>query len=183
VTAPAIRQRLSAGERRAQIVAIAREEFAVGGLQGTSTEQIAVRAGVSQPYLFRLFGTKKELFIACVEAGFGHVLELFREAAGDVEPEEALEAMGSAYAGLLRDRTELLAQLQAYAACDDPEIRTAVREGFAELYRFVASTTGANMEKLRAFFSFGMLMNVVAAMDLPAHEEPWARELVKGCLG
>ncbi len=174
--------RMSADERRRQIVAIAREEFAVRGLHGTSTERIAERVGVSQPYLFRLFGTKKELFIACVEAGFRHVLEVFEEAVVSTEPEQALDAMGEAYVGLLHDRQELLAQMQAYAACDDEEIRAAVRRGYADLYRYVASASGADEERLRAFFSFGMLLNVVAAMDLVALGESWAEELVKGCL-
>jgi AcrR family transcriptional regulator len=173
---------MSADERRAQIVTIAREEFAFRGLHGTSTERIAARVGVSQPYLFRLFGTKKELFIACVDAGCSHVLELFRQAAQSVAQEEALDAMGRAYMGLLRDRTELLAQMQGYAACDDQEIRAAVRRGYAELYRFVASASGATEEELRAFFSFGMLLNVVAAMDLPALGDRWAKDLVRGCL-
>ncbi len=174
---------MSAEARRAQVVGIAREEFAVRGLHGTSTERIALRAGVSQPYLFRLFGTKKELFIACVDAGFGHVLERFQLAAGGVEPDGVLDALGQAYIQLLRDRTELLAQLQAYAACSDQEIRTAVRRGYADLYRFVAEASGAGEDDLRAFFSFGMLLNVVAAMDLPALGEQWAKDLVKGCLG
>jgi AcrR family transcriptional regulator len=174
---------MTADERRAQIVAIAREEFAVHGLHGTSTERIAARVGVSQPYLFRLFGTKKELFIACVEAGFEHVRELLREAAAATrEGDEVLGAMGQAYVGLLADRTELLAQMQSYAACADDEIRTAVRTGFAELYRFVAATSGADEEELRGFFSFGMLLTVVAAMDLPSLGEQWAKDIVSGCL-
>jgi AcrR family transcriptional regulator len=137
---------------------------------------------VSQPYLFRLFGTKKELFIACVEAGFRHVLEVFQESAAGVERDQALDAMGRAYVGLLQDRTELLAQMQAYAACADEEIRAAVRRGYADLYRFAASASGADQDELRSFFSFGMLLNVVAAMDLPALGEQWAKDLVKGCL-
>ena len=173
---------MSADERRSQIVVLAREEFAIHGLHGTSTERIAARAGVSQPYLFRLFGTKKELFIACVEAGFRHVLEVFQDAASDVKREDVLDAMGHSYVGLLRDRIELLAQMQAYAACDDEQIRAAVRRGYADLYRFVASASGAGEDELRAFFSFGMLLNVVAAMDLPALGEQWAKDLVKGCL-
>jgi AcrR family transcriptional regulator len=176
------RTRLSAEERRRAIVEVAREEFALRGLHGTSTERIAERAGVSQPYLFRLFGTKKDLFIACVEAGFGHVLELFREAASGATREEALDAMGKSYGQLLRDRTELLAQLQAYAACEDDDIRDAVRRGYADLYRFVASASGADEEALRRFFAFGMLMNVVAAMDLTSLSEGWAKDIVKGCL-
>lgn len=173
---------MSASDRRRQVVTIAREEFAVHGLHGTSTERIAARAGVSQPYLFRLFGTKKELFIACVDAGFAHVEALFTTAASAAGSEGALDAMGRAYIALLHDRTELLAQMQAYAACDDQEIRAAVRRGFSELYAAVASASGASQDELRAFFSFGMLLNVVAAMDLPALGEDWARDLVKGCL-
>ena len=179
---PARTPRRTAEERRTQIIAVAREEFALQGLHGTSTERIASRVGVSQPYLFRLFGTKKELFIACVEAGFRHVLELFQEAARGVDRSDVLDAMGDAYAGLLRDRTELLAQMQAYAACGDEEIRATVRRGYSDLYRFVASASGADEDGLRAFFSFGMLMNVVAAMDLPSVGEPWAQDLVKGCV-
>jgi AcrR family transcriptional regulator len=176
------RTRLSADERRQAIVEVAREEFALRGLHGTSTDTIAERAGVSQPYLFRLFGRKKDLFIACVEAGFGRVLELFRQAAEGIPREHALEAMGESYAVLLADRTELLAQLQAYAACEDDEVRAAVRRGFGDLHRFVADATGADEEQLRRFFASGMLMNVVVAMDLPGLDERWAQELVAACL-
>ena len=93
------------------------------GLAGTSTEDVAPRAGISQPYLFRLFPTKKALFLALVERCFQRVEEAFTAAAGDAIGEEALEAMGDAYEQLLDDRTLLLLQMQAYAACDDPEIR------------------------------------------------------------
>ena len=49
--------RMTADERRDAIVAAGVEEFAAGGLVGASTEAIAKRAGVSQPYVFQLFGT------------------------------------------------------------------------------------------------------------------------------
>ena len=176
------RTRLSADERRRAIVEVAREEFARWGLHGTSTDMIAERAGVSQPYLFRLFGRKKDLFIACVEAGFGRVLELFRQAAEGVPRERALEAMGESYAVLLADRTELLAQLQAYAACEDDEVRAAVRRGFRDLHGFIASATGADEEQIRRFVASGMLMNVVVAMDLPALDERWAQDFVAACV-
>jgi len=71
----------SADVRREEILEAARAEFSIGGLHGTSTEDIARRAGVSQPYIFRLFGTKKELFLETVRRGFRHVLEVFQEAA------------------------------------------------------------------------------------------------------
>jgi AcrR family transcriptional regulator len=67
-------ERKSAEVRREEILEAAVKEFAYGGLHGTSTERIAQRAGISQPYLFRLFGTKKELFIAANQRCFGRVL-------------------------------------------------------------------------------------------------------------
>src|SRR5262245_34450201 len=107
-TAP--RTRLSAGECSEEVIEAATHEFARGGLDGTPTEAIARRVGISQPYLFRLFRTKKELFLAVIERCFDRTLETFRTAAGDRTGEDALHAMGRAYAGLLKDRTRLLLQ-------------------------------------------------------------------------
>ena len=156
------------------------KEFANGGLHGTSTEKIAARAGISQPYLFRLFGTKKELFIASSKRCFARVLAAFQEAAEGKTGYEAKKAMGQAYDPLLADREMLLGQLQMYAACSDPEIRDATRAGFAELFRFVEQATGLGTEEIRNFFALGMLMNVAAAMDLPqicSDDDTWAQEL------
>ncbi|HEY7195910.1 MAG TPA: TetR/AcrR family transcriptional regulator [Gaiellaceae bacterium] len=181
-TAPA-KTRLSADERRRQIVEIAAEEFASRGLHGTSTETIAERAGVSQPYLFRLFGTKKDLFIAAVELGFRRISERFAEVAGDVPREEALDAMAKVYGKeYLADRTMLLAQMQAYAACDDADVQAVVRRGFADVYRIVAAASGAGADEMKAFLSTGMLLNVAAAMNLRALDEPWAKEMLAACL-
>ena len=74
-------------------------------------------------------------------------LELFRAAAGDRRGEEALEAMGQAYVAMVTgDRTRLLAQLQAYAASDDPEVREAIRSGFGSLHLFVETVSGLGPE-------------------------------------
>src|SRR5216117_997720 len=113
------RQRMPAAERREMVLEAAVAEFAVRGLAGTSTEDVARRAGISQPYLFRLFPTKKALFLALVDRCFRQVAAAFEAAAADRVGEDALEAMGDAYHELLQDRTLLLLQLQAYAACDD----------------------------------------------------------------
>ena len=134
-------ERKSAEVRREEILEAAMKEFAYGGLHGTSTEKIAARAGISQPYLFRLFGTKKELFIASSTRCFGRVLAAFQEAAAGKTGYEAKKAMGRAYDQLLADREMLLGQMQMYAACSDPQIRDATRHGFAELFRFVEQAT------------------------------------------
>jgi len=166
--------RMSASERREQVLNAALAEFAARGLAGTSTEDVARRAGISQPYLFRLFPTKKGLFLALVQRCFERIAEVFTTAAGDHSGEDALMAMGDAYHQLLADRTLLLLQMHAYAACDDPDIRAATRAGFKELWLLVERLSGVSYERIVSFFAVGMLMNVAAAMDLPAVDERWA---------
>jgi AcrR family transcriptional regulator len=176
--------RSTAAERRDAVLRAAQEAFARGGLHGTSTEDIADAAGISQPYLFRLFGTKKRLFVATVERCMEETLELFREAAGELRGEEALRAMGEAYVAMVtRDRTRLLTQMQAYAACDDPDVREAMTIGYGRLHLFVETVAGVDGETVSDWFAHGMLLNVVAAMDLWDSREPWARRLVEGCVG
>ena len=176
--------RQTAAERREAVLAAALEAFARGGLHGTSTEEIARAAGISQPYLFRLFGTKKKLFLATIERCMADTLELFREAAGELRGEDALEAMGAAYAAMVtEDRTRLLAQLQAYAACDDPDVRDAMRAGFGSLHLFVETVSGLDSEAVTRWFGAGMLLNVLAAMDIWGSREPWATRLLEGLLG
>ena len=170
--------RQTADERREEILRIAMEEFAHGGLDGTPTDAIAKRVGISQPYLFRLFHTKKDLFLAVVSRCFERTQRAFADAAEGRTGEDALHAMGNAYADLLTDRTLLLGQLQAYVACQDPDVRSLVRDGFKRLTTFVADASGADAETVRRFFETGMLMNVVAAMELDRVEEPWARNLM-----
>jgi len=170
---------MTAEERRASVLVAATVEFARGGLDGTSTEAIARSAGISQPYLFRLFPTKKALFLAAVRQGFARVREQFEQAVavpgGELTGEEALEAMGDAYLRLLEDRVFLLVQLQAYAACDDEEVRATTRRGFRDLWYTVERFSGVPPEAVRDFMAQGMLLNVVAAMDLSEVRERWAR--------
>lgn len=158
-------RRMSAEERREDILRAAIPEFARFGLSGTSTETIAARAGISQPYLFRLFGTKRDLFLAAVHRGFDQVEEVFGRAADEAEG-TPLEAMGTAYAQVLGRRDELLLQLQAYAAAADPEVQVVVRQRFAQLYQYVEQRSGASADEVRMFFGMGMLLNVAAALQL-----------------
>jgi AcrR family transcriptional regulator len=178
----AVTTRKTADERREEILAAALEEFGEHGLHGTSTDSIARRAGVSQPYLFRLFGTKKELYVKVVERCLRDTLTLFQEASAGKRGEEALDAIGQAYVELLRDRTRLRLQMQAYADCDDPEVRAVVREGYGRLVEHAEGLTGRNTERVRDFFAFGMLLNVFASMDLLNQDEAWAKRLLEACL-
>jgi AcrR family transcriptional regulator len=175
-------QRKTAEERREEILVAALVEFGEHGLHGTSTDNIARRAGVSQPYLFRLFGTKKELYLEVIRRCLRDTLQLFQEASAGKTGEEALEAIGDAYVQLLKDRTRLRTQMQAYADCDDPDVREVVREGFGALVDYTERISGADGERIRDFFAFGMLLNVFASMDLLNQEAPWAKRLLEACL-
>jgi len=175
-------ERKSKELRREEILDAAMEVFAEQGYHGASTDEIARRAGISQPYVFRLFGTKKDLYIAVDSRCFRQTLEIFQRAAEGKRGEEALHAIGEAYRELLRsDRTYLRGQMQAYAACDDPEICQAVRNGFGDLVTYVERVSAADPERVASFFASGMLMNVLASMGLQQPTEPWAQRLLEGC--
>ncbi len=137
-------------------------------------ESIARRVGVAQPYVFSLFATKRELFLAALERSFEKVADTFRRAAGDfaegrapAECENALEAMGRAYSELLSaDRDYLMLQHQSYAACEDELVRARVRHRYAELVELAGALSGAEPEELDDFFRHGMALNVAAALGV-----------------
>src|SRR6478735_4023026 len=171
-------QRQTADERRDAIVVAALREFAARGYSGTSTETIAKAVGVSQPYLFQLFGTKRELFLAVVRHTFGRVRLAFEEAVrrgpGDGIPCSNLDLMAAAYMEMLADRDLLRCQLQAYAACGEPEVREVVREEFAAVHATVRKLSGASERELHHFFAEGMLLNVGAALELGGTPKTWS---------
>ena len=173
--------RLSADERRVEVVEAAVKAFASSGLHGTSTEEIARLAGVSQPYLFRLFGTKRDLFLAALERMFSRLEHEFNDAADkplvgvpdDYSP--VLASIGFRYGKLLEDQSLLRLQLHGFAACDDPEIREFVTRRFSDLITLVSARSGVPGTDLRDFFAQGMLMNVAAAMQLDDSALAWGQ--------
>jgi AcrR family transcriptional regulator len=186
--AKATRRRVPAAERREELIAAAVHEFAHGGLHGTAVDRIARRVGVAQPYVFSLFPTKRELFLAALERSFQRVADTFRAAAADyaagrtpADCEDVLEAMGRAYREmLLGDRDHLMLQHQSYAACDDEQVRECVRLRFAQLADLARRLSGAEPERLDDFFRHGMALNVAAALgveDLSVGCEWVAQEL------
>jgi AcrR family transcriptional regulator len=178
------RQRVPASERRDALIEAAVHEFARGGLHGTAVDRIARRVGVAQPYVFSLFGSKRDLFIAAVERGFERTAAAFAKAAAEFDPGTApadvdvLGAMGFAYVELLgSERDYLMLQHQSFAACDDEVIRVRVRALYAGLVAHVERLSGADVERIDEFFRYGMWLNVAAAMgveDLSARCD-WVR--------
>jgi AcrR family transcriptional regulator len=168
---PAVRK--SAEVRREEILAVALRHFAAGGFRGTSTEVIAKEAGISQPYLFRLFHTKRELFLACGDRACEKVLDVFGHAAAAAPPGEKLSAMGRAYrTELLPDKHAILMLMQGYAAAADPEIQAHVRTKYGEVVSAVAELADAEPDEVWRFFATGMLLNIVAALELEESDHP-----------
>jgi AcrR family transcriptional regulator len=163
---PAAGTRFSADERREQVVAAAITEFAEQGYQAASTSAIARRAGISQPYIYALFPSKQELFIAVHDVVVGRILRAFTEAAGrGTTSAEKLDRMGEVYPGLIADRDALRLQLQTYAT-GDPVIQAHAARSYRELYDHVRTLSGAAPVEVSMFFACGMLANVTVALGL-----------------
>jgi AcrR family transcriptional regulator len=180
--ATGISTRTSSDERREQVIEAAVKEFAANGFHATSTGAIAKRAGISQPYIYALFPNKRELFLAADRHVVDRIRRAFLEAArGKDTTEERLEAMGHAYLQLLANRDEIRFQMQAHAAAGNPDLAEPVRKEFTGLWEDVKRMSGASDEQARDFMAKGMLLNVVASLELDKefvpseHEVPVAR--------
>ena len=156
-------------------------EFARKGLHGASTEDIARAAGISQPYLFRLFGTKKGLYLATARRTVDDLYAVFAEAAHDKTGMDALHAMGAAYETVMADRDRLMLMLKCWASCDDPEICEAVRASWRDLVDLAERASGESPEAVSTFFSKGALLTVLMGMDAFTRPEPWSTRLIEGC--
>ncbi len=173
--------RQTADERRAAVLEAASHEFALKGLYGTSTEDIAREAGISQPYLFRLFGSKKGLYLAAYQHCVDEVYVAFAEAAHGRSGEEALHAMGAAFSDLMQNRDRLMFMLKTWATCDDEEIRRAVRADWRNLVDLAEQASGETPEVVTRFFANGMLISILMSMNLLEDSEPWANRLLASC--
>jgi AcrR family transcriptional regulator len=173
------RTRLTAAERSEQLVEAAITAFAATGYAGTTTDDIARLAGVTQPYVIRLFGSKQRLFLSAIEQACGRIEQTFRDAAkngGD------LASLATAYRSLLAERSLLGVLLHGYAASSDDTIGAVVRRRFGRIYQVIHDLTDAPVEDIRNFLAMGMLITVLSSMKVMGPDavppEPWMTELV-----
>lgn len=177
-------KRSTAGERREDVIAAGIVEFATHGLHGASTVTIAERAGISQPYVLRLFGTKKALFLACVQRVVEQIMTRWQGAleAMDIAepPEHRLRALGTEYEGLVREVNGLRLVLQAFSSAEDSDIRTAVHQSLGTMTAWLTASTGAAPVAIQQFLAYGMMLTVAASIQAAdvANDELWARMFV-----
>jgi AcrR family transcriptional regulator len=173
----ATRVRLTAAERGEEVLKAAVHAFGASGYEGTKTDEIARMAGVSQPYVIRLFGTKQQLFLAAVQSVCERIEEIFREAAAE-SPE--LRNLGANYGRLLSEPDLLLVLLHGFSASGDPAIGDCVRQRFGSIYALIRELTGATPQEARDFLGTGMLLTVMSAMQVlgpKAVPTTWAEEI------
>ncbi|NGN68928.1 TetR/AcrR family transcriptional regulator [Streptomyces sp. A7024] len=171
---------MSAEERRESVIRAAIIEFGRGGYHGTSTQTIAERVGVSQPYLFRLFPNKRAIFLAAALRCIEETAVVLREAADGLSPDEAHHAMGAAYKTLIKDRDKLLMQMQTYVAvasaevAGDREFGEPIRAAWSrELYDLALLTMGGDAEEATLFLAYGMLINTLVSLGYQADDRVW----------
>ncbi|GAA4677641.1 TetR/AcrR family transcriptional regulator [Nocardioides nanhaiensis] len=164
--------RMSAADRRSQVLAAAVQAFAAGGYHGTSTDAVARQAGVSQPYVVRMFGTKLELFLEVFDHAVARIHDAFAGVAAqdgfDVATEDGVAQLGEAYTDLVADQALLQVMMHGFSAGSVPEIAAHARTGMARISATLRST-GLDDDSVRDFIAHGMLLNVMLAMRSPEH--------------
>ncbi len=167
---PPAPERIPAAERREQILAAASRVFGEHGYAGATTDQVAQAAGISQPYVVRMFGSKENLFLEVLQRALHRLLDAFRVTLADGADEDAAtlgQRLGEAYADLITDRGILLSLMQAFLLGNDPAIGAAARSGMLEVYRLLREEAGLSAESTVDFLAHGMLFNTLVAMRMP----------------
>jgi AcrR family transcriptional regulator len=161
-------KRMKAADRRVLILDAALEEYGRSGMHATSVEAIADRAGVSQPYIFRLFGTKNDLIAEVIEHHTAGLRQAFKNAVEQRDADTSpLEAMALAYLGFMNeDVNSLRCQLHTWAAASDPAIKDVAQRTYREIWEDIAELSGATADEVRDFMGHGMLLTVLASLDL-----------------
>jgi AcrR family transcriptional regulator len=169
--------------RREAVIESAISVFAASGYLGTPVTDIAKHARISTAYVFKLFPSKEELFVAALERCFELILAALAKGAdecADQVPEAILFAMGGAYAALIADRNLLLLQIHAQSAAGVPAIGKAFCKGLEAVVRFVKSKSNAPDELVQRFVAYGQLCHLITTMGIEKSPAPWARVLTKG---
>ena len=174
----------TAQARRETVLRTAISAFAARGYFGTTTTEVAKRAGISQAYVYRLFPDKESLFVAVVEHCFVQVRGCLERAVAEApggSAEVVLKAMGDAYAALIADNDLVLIQLHAQAAAvSEPAVREVVQQGYARVVEYVRGASGGDDGQVQEFLARGMLCHLIVALAADRVDARWAATLTAG---
>ena len=180
--------RMRSEDRRELILQAATAVFGDRGYVGATTDAVARAAGVSQPYVVRMFGTKEALFLEVLHRALDRLLSAFHAAlvGSDPVPGDSPEAigrrLGTSYSALLSDRGLLLSLMHAFVLGADPVVGKAAREGFLDVYRFLREEAGFSPDDANDFLAHGMMLNTMVGLrmaDEYSDGDPCAKELLE----
>lgn len=164
--------RMPAEERRELVLAAAMGVFGQQGYAGATTDMIARAAGVSQPYVVRMFSTKEQLFLDVLGSALDQLIAAFRRAAAGDPAIPVERRLALAYFELTTNRGILLCLMHAFASGADPVIGGAARGGFMEVYELLRDEAGMTAQAAHDFLAQGMLANVLLGLRLVDDERP-----------
>lgn len=170
-------------ERRTAVIDSAIVVFSKTGYLGTPIAAVAKHAKISTAYVFKLFPSKEELFVAALDRTFELIQTTLAgcvETNGRRNPDAVLHVMGGAYAALIANRDLLMLQVHALSAADVPEIGAAFRKGLQRIVKFVKQQSGASEEAVQRFFAYGQLCHLITTLSLDSNHGAWAHTLTTG---
>ena len=183
--------RMRAEDRRELILEAATAVFGERGYVGATTDAVARAAGVSQPYVVRMFGTKEALFLEVLHRAIARLMGTFRAALADTTPgpdgtvDHPAMRIGRAYADMLSNRGLLLSMMHAFVLGADPVIGKAARTCFLDVYRFLRVEAGFSKEEADVFLAHGMMMNTMVGLRMADEYEdgnPCAIDLLEAAM-
>lgn len=172
---------MRAEDRRELILEAATGVFGDYGYVGATTSQVANAAGVSQPYVVRIFGTKEALFLEVLRRALALLLAAFRATLADEESNVPLgRRLGLAYIDLMSNRGLLLSLMHGFVLGRDPEVGRAARCGFMDVYRFLRDEAGFSPDEVQQFLAGGMMVNTMVGLRMADDfdTDPAVRELL-----
>ncbi|SFF00296.1 transcriptional regulator, TetR family [Paenibacillus algorifonticola] len=161
----------TAASRRSDIVSAAIEVFSEIGYYRATTAQVAERASISQPYVYRFF-TKESLLVEALDVSWQRIVKAFQQVIDTEEPATLESGLIRAYEEIMESqRNEILLQMQAQTIREAP-VRDAMRQGTGQVKQLVEDAfTKAGIADARArttnFLARGMLCNVAMALEMP----------------
>jgi AcrR family transcriptional regulator len=178
--------RMKSEDRRELILAAAAAVFGDRGYVGATTDAVAKAAGVSQPYVVRMFGTKAALFQAVLDRSLDKLIAEFRREIAEhhASDEDLQMCIGRRYVSLLADRGLLLSLMQAFMLGADPEVGPTARAGFLRVYRLLRDEAGFTPEETTRFLEGGMMINTLVGLRMGAEydTDPDVREMLTAAM-
>lgn len=156
--------------RKEDILEAGLEVFAESGYYNTTTAHIAERAGISQPYVFRFFKTKEELFAAALDRAYERILQAFKNM--ESTPEKLVTKMIEVYENLsVSNPNEIALQVIGLSVTED-SIKNSTKSGLSSirnytLERFQSAEIANADREVTTFLARGILCNISFFIDLP----------------